>query len=193
MTDTPEKKIEAPTPQIDQILFKFRTITIFGEITPELAQQVTRNMLALAAESNEPIRMLINSPGGHVESGDTIHDMIRFVDAPIHVIGTGYVASAGVLIYLGAKKENRYALPNTRFLLHQPHSSGMRGVASDIKIYAQEIVHARERLNKIISKETGMDLEKVKKDTERDFWLSAEDAKKYGLVQHIIHHSKDIK
>lgn len=192
MTDTPEKKPEAPI-QIDQVLFKSRIVTIFGEINMELAQQVSRNMMALASQSSDPIRVLINTPGGHVESGDTIHDMIRFIDAPVHMIGSGCVASAGVLIYLGAKKENRYALPNTRFLLHQPHSSGMRGVVSDVKIFAEEILRAKERLNRIIAQESGTDFEKVKKDTERDLWLGAEEAKKYGLVNRIIHHSKDIK
>jgi len=190
MTDTPIKKPEA-SPQIEQALFNSRTITIFGEINMDLAQQVTRNIMALASESADPIRILINSPGGHVESGDTIHDMIRFVDVPIHMIGTGWVASAGVVIYLGAQKEHRFALPNTRFLLHQP-SSAMRGVVSDLKIYAEEILKTRDRLNKIISEESGMALDKVRKDTDRDFWLGAEEAKQYGLVGEVIHKLRDL-
>jgi ATP-dependent Clp protease protease subunit len=122
-----------------------------------------------------------------VESGDTVHDMIRFCGAPVKVIGTGWVASSGAHIYLGADKENRLCLPNTRFLLHQP-TGGVRGQASDIEIEAEEIIKMRERVNRIIARETGQPLEKIEKDTQRNFWMSAEQAVEYGIVGRIIHH-----
>jgi ATP-dependent Clp protease protease subunit len=120
-----------------------------------------------------------------VEAGDTIHDMIRFVGHRVKIIGTGWVASAGAHIFLGAAKENRICLPNTRFLLHQP-LGGVRGQASDIHIEAEEILKMRERLNKIIVRETGQTMERVLADTERNFWMAAEQAKEYGLVGKII-------
>jgi ATP-dependent Clp protease protease subunit len=145
----------------------------------------------MAAESDKPIRMIINSPGGHVESGDTVHDMIRFCGAEVKVIGTGWVASAGASIFLGAKKENRFCLPNTRFLLHQP-AGGMRGQASDIQIEAEQIIKMRDRVNAMIAKETGQPIERILKDTQRNYWLSAEEAIEYGLVNRIITNATDI-
>ncbi|MCR5874332.1 ATP-dependent Clp protease proteolytic subunit [Phenylobacterium sp. J426] len=156
-----------------------------------LAERVTAQITALASESDAPIRMIINSPGGHVESGDTIHDMISFCGAPVKVIGTGWVASAGAHIYLGAKKENRLCLPNTRFLLHQP-SGGVRGQASDIEIEAEEIIKMRERVNRMIARETGQTYEKVDKDTTRNLWMSAEQAVEYGIVSRIITNTSDV-
>ena len=150
-----------------------------------LAERVTAQLLALSNESDADIRVIVNSPGGHVESGDTIHDMITFCGPKVKMIGTGWVASAGAHIYLGAPKENRMCLPNTRFLLHQP-SGGVRGQASDIEIEAEEIVKMRERVNRMIARETGQPYEKVVKDTIRNFWMSAEAAKDYGIVSRII-------
>ena len=172
---------------VQNALFKSRTVLIFGEIDMRLAERVTAQISALAAESDKPIRVIINSPGGHVESGDTIHDMIRFCGAPVKVIGTGWVASAGAHIFLGAKKENRLCLPNTRFLLHQP-TGGVRGQASDIEIEAEEIIKMRERVNRMIARETGQSYEKIVKDTERNFWMSADEAVAYGIVSRVIHH-----
>jgi len=170
---------------VQNALFKSRTVLVFGEIDMRLAERVTAQITALASESDAPIRMIINSPGGHVESGDTIHDMISFCGAPVKVIGTGWVASAGAHIYLGAKKENRLCLPNTRFLLHQP-SGGVRGQASDIEIEAEEIIKMRERVNRMIARETGQPYDKVDKDTTRNLWMSAEQAVEYGIVSRII-------
>jgi ATP-dependent Clp protease, protease subunit len=150
-----------------------------------LAMEVTKRLLIMSAESDEEIKIYINSPGGHVESGDTIFDMIRFVKSPVKVIGTGWVASAGALIYAAADVENRYSLPNTRFLLHQP-AGGMQGQASDIAIEAQEIIKMRRRLNEIFARQTGQPIEKVEDDTDRNFWMSAQEAKTYGLVGKII-------
>ena len=171
---------------VQNALYKSRTVLVFGEIDMRLAERVTAQLLALAAESDKPIKVVINSPGGHVESGDTIHDMIKFCGPQVKVIGTGWVASAGAHIFLGAAKENRLCLPNTRFLLHQP-MGGVRGQASDIQIEAEEIVKMRERVNRMIAKETGQPYEKIVKDTQRNFWMSAEAAVEYGLVSKIIH------
>lgn len=166
-------------------LFKSRSIFIYGGITQELAQKVCTQLVALAAASDEDIRVYVNSPGGHVESGDSIHDMIKFIKPKVWIIGTGWVASAGALIYVSVPKERRLALPNTRFLLHQP-SGGTRGMVSDIEIQAREIILMNERLNKIFADATGQPVERIAKDTDRDFWISAKDAIDYGLVGKIV-------
>ena len=169
---------------IDKLL-ETRTILIFGEINMRLAQEITRQLLVLAADSDDDIKIIINSPGGHVESGDTIFDMIRFVKPRVKIIGTGWVASAGALIYAAADKENRFSLPNTRFLLHQP-MGGAVGQASDIAIEAEEIIKMRKRLNETFAAQTGQPLAKVEKDTDRNFWMSAKQAQEYGLVGQIV-------
>jgi ATP-dependent Clp protease, protease subunit len=189
--DKSEKK--APDPQsspVQNALFKSRTVLIFGEVDMKMAERVTAQLLAYA-ESEGDIRVVVNSPGGHVESGDTIHDMIRFVGPRVKMIGTGWVASAGAHIFLGAKKENRFCLPFTRFLLHQP-LGGVRGQASDITIEAEEILKMRERLIREIASETGQPYEKVVKDTERNFWIGAEDAIAYGLVSKVISSASEV-
>jgi ATP-dependent Clp protease protease subunit len=151
----------------------------------KMAERVSAQLLALAAENSEDIKLIINSPGGHVEAGDTMHDMIKYVGPRVKMIGTGWVASAGAHIYLGAAKDSRFCLPNTRFLLHQP-LGGVRGQASDISIEAEEILKMRERLNRIIARETGQPLERIVHDTERNYWMSAEQAKEYGMVTKIV-------
>ena len=172
-------------------LFKSRSIFIYGPITQELAQKVCTQLVALAAASDEEIRVYVNSPGGHVESGDSIHDMIKFIKPKVWMIGTGWVASAGALIYVSVPKERRICLPNTRFLLHQP-SGGTRGMASDIEIQAREIIKMNERLIKIFAKATGQTEEKIAKDIDRDYWLSAEEAVAYGLVSKIVTSQSEI-
>ena len=176
---------------VQNALFKGRTVLVFGEIDMRLAERVTAQLLAMAADSDKDIRVFINSPGGHVESGDTIHDVIRFCGPKVKVIGTGWVASAGAHIFLGAAKENRLCLPNTRFLLHQP-AGGVRGQASDIQIEAEEIVKMRDRVNRMISEETGQPYDKVAKDTQRNFWMSAEQAKAYGIVSRIVASAEEV-
>lgn len=178
-----DKSPEQSSP-VAQALFKSRTVLIFGEVDMKMAERVTAQLLAYA-ETEGNIRVILNSPGGHVESGDTIHDVIRFVGPRVKIIGTGWVASAGAHIFLGAKRENRLCLPFTRFLLHQP-LGGVQGQASDIHIEAEEILKMRERLNREIAAETGQTYEKVVQDTERNYWLSAEQAKDYGLVGRIV-------
>jgi len=184
---------KAPEPQSSEVakaLFKSRTVLIFGEVDMKMAERVTAQLLAYA-ESEGDIRVIVNSPGGHVESGDTIHDMIRFVGNQVKMIGTGWVASAGAHIFLGAKKENRFCLPFTRFLLHQP-LGGVRGQVSDITIEAEEIIKMRARLIREIAMETGQPYEKVVADTERNFWMGAEDAVNYGLAAKVISTANDI-
>jgi len=170
---------------MEEKLLKNRTILIYGEINMDLAMDITKRLLILDAESQDEIRIFINSPGGHVESGDTIFDMIRFVKSPVKVIGTGWVASAGALIFAAADRKNRFSLPNTRFLLHQP-AGGASGQAADIAIEAQEIIKMRRRLNETFARQTGHPIEKVEEDTDRNFWMSAEQARDYGLVGQII-------
>lgn len=168
-----------------------RKVFVTGEINTAMAKLVAEQLHALAYINDEPIVMFISSPGGHVESGDMIFDAIRFIKPVVIVVGSGWVASAGALIYVAAEKENRYSLPNTRFLLHQP-TGGFQGRAMDFDTYAKEITIMKERLNKIFSGATGQPVEKVRVDTDRDFWLSAQEAVEYGLVHKIIVHEHEI-
>ena len=183
--DAPKPDAAAAGGPVASALFKSRTVLVFGEVNMRMAERVTAQLLALAAEGDGDIRVIINSPGGHVESGDTIHDVMRFCGPKVKAIGTGWVASAGVTIFLGAERENRVCLPNTRFLLHQP-SGGVRGQASDIQIEAEEIVKMRQRMNRLIARESGQTFEKILKDTQRNFWMSAEEGVAYGLASRIV-------
>ena len=173
------------TANIGKLYFKSRNVIVAGEINDKLAQRTVAHLLALAEESDEPINMLISSPGGHVESGDMIHDMIKFIRPTVRCIGSGWVASAGALIFVGAAKENRYCLPNTRFLLHQP-SGGIRGTSTDMMIQAEQVRIMRERLNQIFADATGQTLERIEQDTQRDFWLTTQEALDYGLLGKVI-------
>jgi len=173
-------------------LLQSRSIIISGEINQALAEKVTAQLLILQEMGDEPIKLFINSQGGHVEAGDTIHDMIKFVKPKVLVIGTGWVASAGITIFLAAEKENRYSLPNTRFMIHQP-LGGVRGKVSDIEIEAKELLRARERINQLISKATGQPLEKVEKDTDSNYWMSPQQAVDYGITTHVISHWEELK
>ena len=172
-------------------LFEARTLLIHGEVTSLLAQQVTAQLLALEADGDDPITVFIHSEGGHVEAGDSIHDMIRYVKPKVTMVGTGWVASAGTHIYLAAPKEDRLSLPNTRFMIHQP-LGGVGGRASDIRIEAEEILKARERLNRTIAEATGQPLEKVEQDTDRNYWMSPEEALEYGIVGRIVASSSEL-
>jgi ATP-dependent Clp protease protease subunit len=176
---------------VDRLAFKSRFVMVFGEINHQAARATCTRLIALAEESEAPINVLISSPGGHVESGDAIHDVIRFVRAPVTTIGTGWVASAGTHIFIAAPKERRVCLPNTRFMIHQP-GGGAGGPATDIAIQAKEIIKTRERIAKVIARQTGQDLQKVLTDMERDFWMSADEAIKYGLVSKVIESSRDL-
>ena len=192
LDDEPESTPQSePNAFLEEALFKARTILLTGGIDDKQARRVCERLLALSAASEDPILLVLSSPGGHVESGDMIHDLIKFVGAPVKVLGTGWCASAGALIYAAAKKENRFALPNTRFLLHEPRG-GVGGQATDVEIQAREIIKMRERLNRIFAEATGQSLEKIKEDTDRDFWMSAEEAVQYGLVGKIVKHKSEV-
>jgi ATP-dependent Clp protease protease subunit len=175
----------------EQLSFKSRFVLIFGEIDDKMAQATCRRLLALSEDSEAPITMLISSPGGHVESGDAIHDMIGFVRAPVTTVGTGWVASAGAHIFLAPPKDRRVCLPNTRFMIHQP-AGGAGGQATDIAIQAKEILKTRERIARVVAKQTGKTYEAVLADMERDFWMSAQEAVAYGIVSRIIERQKDL-
>jgi ATP-dependent Clp protease protease subunit len=174
-----------PSNMLEASLHKNRTLTLFGEINQDVARRTAEKLLALAFESDDPITLYVGSPGGHVESGDTIYDMIQFIKPVVRIVGTGWVGSIATHIYLAAEKENRFALPNTRFLIHQP-SGGFGGDATDIQIHAQEILKTRERINGVIAQRTGQSLERVTEDTARDCWMSAEESVEYGLIGKII-------
>jgi ATP-dependent Clp protease protease subunit len=195
-----EEPEDPPTPPTDFVgrieteLLRTRKLLIFGEINDRLARDVSARLLLLADRDNHaPIDIYINSPGGHVESGDTIHDMVRFIrnDVAINMIGTGWVASAGAHIFLAGAKDRRFCLPNTRFMLHQP-AGGTRGMAADIEIEAKEILRMRERLVRIIAEETGQTAERVNKDIHRNHWMTAEEAIDYGMVQSVIRDPREI-
>lgn len=185
------EKVERPESIAEQMSFKSRFVLVFGEINHIMARTVCERLIALSQQSDAPIRVLISSPGGHVESGDAIHDMIRFINAPVITIGSGWVASAGTHIYLAAEKQNRVCLPNTRFMIHQP-AGGAGGPAVDIAIQAKEILRTRERIARTIAKQTGRPFEKVIVDIERDFWMSANEAIDYGIVSRVIESQKDL-
>ncbi len=188
------KLAEAPVNELESRLLKGRKVMVFGQITDTLARDVVARILALADESPDAIQIYVNSPGGHVESGDSIHDIIKFVRStvPIYMIGTGWVASAGALVYAAGEKRLRFCLPNTRFLLHQP-MGGVQGPAADIEIEAREIIKMRERLNQIIAAETGQPIDRVRKDTERNYWMSASEAIEYGLAHKIVSSLEELK
>ncbi|ASA56830.1 ATP-dependent Clp protease proteolytic subunit [Vibrio gazogenes] len=177
---------------VEEKLIASRSIFISGEIDQKLAQKVSTQLLVLQEISDEPIYLYINSQGGHVEAGDTIHDMIKFIKPEVIVIGTGWVASAGVTIYIAAKKENRVCLPNTRFMIHQPLGQ-VRGKVSDIQIEADEILRMRSRVNQMISEATGQPYEQVEKDTDYNFWMSPEEAVKYGLVSRVVSNIRELQ
>ncbi len=173
-------------------LLETRTIVLAGEINKELGEKITVQLLILDGESHEPIRLFVDTPGGDADAGYAIFDMIRFVGSPVNTISNGLTASAGVIVTLAAPKERRFSLPSSRWLIHQP-SSGMFGTASDIKIHAEEIVKLKHRINELIAKETGQEIDKVKHDTDRDRWLSAQEALEYGLISRILSNASELK
>lgn len=187
-----EKKQKAPELFSEKFL-KTRQIILTGEINKELADSIVRQLLILDSEDEKsPIYMYIDSPGGDVDAGFAIFDMIRFINAPVYLIGMGLIASAATLVLLAVEKKFRIGLPNSRYLIHQP-LGGMRGVATDIEIYAKDMEKIRFKLNKLIAEQTGTPLEQVEKDTDRDFWLDSDEAVKYGLISKIIAKKTDLE
>jgi ATP-dependent Clp protease, protease subunit len=191
-TPSPASQTEQRSNFLEEKAFKSRKVLLFGEINDTTASDTVRRLLALSAESDEPIDLLVSSPGGHVESGDAIHDIIRYINAPVTMIGTGWVGSAAAHVYLAVPRERRVCLPNTRFLIHQP-SGGAGGRATDIAIQAREIVKIRERIASVIARETGKLLETVLLDIDRDHWLTAQEAVSYGLVSRIVERQSELR
>ncbi|WP_443739885.1 ATP-dependent Clp protease proteolytic subunit [Treponema sp.] len=184
------KKSENADPLLEKFL-KTRQILLSGEINEELAEKIVRQLFILEADSDKPIYIYIDSPGGDVDAGFAIFDTIRFINAPVYTVGMGLVASAAALILLASPKERRLGMPHSHYLIHQP-SSGMKGVATDIEIHAAELAKTRAKLNEIIANETGTSIEKVAKDTDRDYWLNAEESVSYGLISRVIEKRSDI-
>ncbi|MEM9317635.1 MAG: ATP-dependent Clp protease proteolytic subunit [Pseudomonadota bacterium] len=190
--DKKDDKPEEPTGgAIGQLFFKSRNVLITGGIDDKVARSAVTHLLALAEDGDDPINVFISSPGGHVESGDMVHDVIKFIKPTVRTIGSGWVASAGALIFIGAEKKNRYCLPNTRFLLHQP-AGGIGGQVTDIQIQAEQIKIMRERFEKLFADATGQTPEKIAEDTQRDFWLTTDEALAYGLLGKVINSATEL-
>ncbi|MFW6362307.1 MAG: ATP-dependent Clp protease proteolytic subunit [Spirochaeta sp.] len=185
LEDTPETPKEQPNELLVAKMMETRSILLSGEVNKELAERVVRQLLLMESAGDEPIKVFIDSPGGDVDAGYAIFDMLRFVKPEIYTIGMGLVASAGALILLAAPQERRIGLPNSHYLIHQP-LSGIRGNATEIEIHAREIERTKVKLNQLIADETGQDLNKVVKDTDRDYWMSASEALEYGLLSRIV-------
>lgn len=179
-----EKKGSADT--LSDKLLKTRQIVVSGEVNEELVEKIVKQLLVLEADSDKPIYLYIDSPGGSIDDGFGLYDIIRFINAPVYTVGMGLIASMGVTLFLAVPKERRLSLPNSHYLIHQPLMNGSRGVATDIEITAQEITKSRDALTKLIAEATGKDFDTVKKDTERDHWLTADEAKDYGIVGKIV-------
>lgn len=185
LDDTSQQPDGEKNGRIDQLFFRSRNVLITGPIDDKVARGAVTHLLALAEDGDDPINVFISSPGGHVESGDMVHDVIKFIRPRVRCIGSGWVASAGALIFIGAAREDRFCLPNTRFLLHQP-SGGIGGQATDMQIQAEQIRQMRARFDKLFAEATGQSPEKIAEDTQRDFWLTTEAALDYGLLGRVI-------
>ncbi|MCI6799651.1 MAG: ATP-dependent Clp protease proteolytic subunit [Spirochaetia bacterium] len=194
LDDESEDEKKAGKPDVfAQEFLKTRQILLSGEINKESAENFNKQLLIMESNNRElPVYVYIDSPGGDVSAGFAIYDMIRFVSCPVILIGNGLIASAAALILLSVPKERRVGLPDSEYLIHQP-LSGMKGTATEIQIHAANLAKTKEKLNKIISEATGTDLEKVKADTERDYWLNAEEALEYGLISKIISNRKELE
>lgn len=196
LLESSEKPGKTPDPSAltnisDQLAFKARTVFLFGEVSDTSARNLVSQLIALNSESQAPITLIVSSPGGHVESGDAIHDMVTFIDAPVLMLGSGWVGSAATHLFLAAPKEHRFCLPNTRFLIHQP-SGGFGGQGSDIAIQAKQMRLTKERIASVIAAATGKSPDTVLEDIDRDFWMSAKEAKTYGLICDIVQHSHEL-
>jgi len=188
-----EEEEEAPRKHLSERLLEYRTILLSEPITSELGEDMAAKLLVLDAEDSEaPIDIYINSPGGSVDAGFAIYDMVRFINAPVRCVCTGLTASAAVIVLIAAPKEYRLSLPNARILIHQP-SGGASGSVADIQIEATEILKIRQKINELIAEETGQPVEKVEQDTRRNYWLSAEESVAYGLISRVITSRKELE
>jgi len=189
--DSDDEKQEVWQDQLAGKMLKTRTILLSGEIRKGLAEKTIRQLLLMETSGDEPVKIFIDSPGGDVDAGYAIFDMIRFIKPPVYTIGMGLVASAAAIIQLAAPKERRLGLPNSHYLIHQP-LSGIRGVATDIEIHARELDKLREKINRLIADETGVSFKQVEKDTDRDYWMSAQEAVSYGLISRVVTNKEEI-
>lgn len=190
-TTSPHSVSPGWAPSLHRELMRMRTVLVFGEVTAELARATVGQLLALSATGDAPIIIFVHSQGGHVEAGDTIFDTIRFIRPQVKMVASGWVASAGALIYCAAPRERRFALPNTRFLLHQP-SGGMQGNTAEIEVEVAQIVRMRQRLEGLFAEATGHSVDRIARDTERNHWMNSEEAREYGLVGQIIEHAEEL-
>ncbi|MEM9692415.1 MAG: ATP-dependent Clp protease proteolytic subunit [Myxococcota bacterium] len=181
-----------PESNLREGLFRARTVLVSGEIDPAVAARVNGQLFALAAINDQPIRMFVSSPGGHVESGDSIHDVVGFIEPEVIMIGSGWVASAAALLYVGVPRTRRLALPNTRFMLHQP-AGAVQGRAADVEIEAEQILAVRARLNRLFAAATGQPEARIRQDTDRNHWMGVQEAKAYGLVGRIVRRASEVE
>ena len=173
-------------------LLKDRIIFIGSEIDQATSNSVIAQLLFLEAKApDKEIQIYINSLGGSVSDGLAVYDTMQYIRPPISTISVGISASIAAIILTAGTKGKRYALPNSRILLHQP-SGGVKGVASDIEIHADEIIKIRERINNILSEHTNQPLKKIKADTDRDFWMTAQQALEYGLIDEVFKSRREI-
>lgn len=187
-SDKPESKFS------ESKLLEKRILFISEAINAKVAKSVINTLLLLDAENQNPIRLFMNSPGGEVNSGFAIFDMIRFIESDVHIINTGLCASIATVINLAAKKEHRYGMPNARFMIHQPLIGGyVQGQASDLEITAKEILKTRARINRLLAEECKQPIEKVEEDATRDYWMTSNEALEYGLITKIIETASDLK
>ncbi len=173
--------------RIEDLLLKRREIFLWGEINDETAEDVVKKILFFGGESGEDITIYINSPGGVISSGLAIYDAMQYVNSPVKTVCMGQAASMGAVILCAGTKGKRIIWEHARVLLHQPLISGsMFGPASDIQIQAEEMLRIRDNLNDILAKHTGQPIKKIAEDTDRDFFMSAEEAKEYGIVDSVF-------
>jgi ATP-dependent Clp protease, protease subunit len=187
----PEKDAFSP---VAKRLFDSRQLSVFGAIDQEHAHKICATLLALEqADPEAPITMLLNSPGGSVSDGFAIYDMMRFIQPEVRVVCTGLAASIATVILMGAPKEHRTATPNTKLLIHQVYLPGVvRGQASDLEITAKDLLLTRKRINDLLAEETGQKLERIEKDTNRDYWMTADEAVEYGLLSRVVTKRSDL-
>lgn len=194
MEDNEKKDDKEQNSPMDSKFMKTRSVLLFGAVNSELGEKIIKQLLILDEESNEPIKFFIDSPGGSITAGFAIFDTIRYLKSPVYTIVMGLAASMGAMILLSCPKERRFGFPNSRYLIHQPLISGsFKGVATDIEIQANEMKKYLNKINIVIAEETGMELEKVTKDTDRDFWLDSNEAIDYGLISKIISKKTDLE
>ncbi len=175
-------------------LFRSRQLQLSGPVDDKLSSRIVAQLLALEAEdAKAPITIFLNSPGGSVSAGFAIYDTMRFIEPAVRVVCTGLTASIATVILLGAAKEDRLAMPNTRLLIHQPMIPGtVFGPASDLEITANELIKTRGKVNRMLAKETGQPLERVEGDTQRDYWMTSAEAVEYGLISRVVESRADI-